>query len=184
VGFRAPDRPLTDGKIALRPWQPEDVDPLVEICQDLEVQRFTSVPADYRREDALMFMAQKVAAEQRGDAVSFAIVDARQDRLLGSIDVRRRDDHRASIGYLVAAPARGRGVATRAVRLLSRWALAELPVARLEIHVRPDNPASQAVARRAGFTREGVLRAHLEIKGRRYDSVVFSLLADDVGSVQ
>jgi RimJ/RimL family protein N-acetyltransferase len=182
VAFRAPDRPLTDGVIALRPWRTDDVDPVVEMCQDPEIQRFTSVPPNYARDDALLFMAQQVAAEQRGDAVSFAIVDAGDDELLGSIDVRRRDDRRASIGYLVAGPARGRGVARRAVRLLSEWALAELGVARLEIHVRPDNPASQAVAERAGFKREGVLRSHLEIKGRRYDSVVFSLLADDVGS--
>ena len=182
MAFRAPDRPLTDGVIALRPWRTDDVDPVVEMCQDPEIQRFTSVPANYTRDDALLFMAQQVAAQQRGDTVPFAIADATDDHVLGSIDVRQRDANRASIGYLVAAPARGRGVASRAVRLLSRWAVAELGVARLEIQVRPDNPASQTVAERAGFVREGVLRSHLLIKGRRYDAVVFSLIADDVGS--
>ena len=182
MAFRAPDRPLTDGVIALRQWRPDDVDAVVAMCQDAEIQRFTSVPANYTRDDALLFMAQQVAAEQRGSAVSLAIVDADRDDLLGSIDVRRQDGGRATIGYLVAGPARGRGVATRAVRLLSDWALRELGVARLEIYVRPDNPASQAVAERAGFAREAVLRSHLQIKGRRYDAVVFSRAADDVGS--
>jgi RimJ/RimL family protein N-acetyltransferase len=172
---------LTDGVVTLRPWRAEDVDPLVALCDDPEIVRFTRVPTPYTRDDALMFMAQKVAIEERGEAVSLAVVDA-DDRLLGSIDVRRGTDGRASIGYLVGAGARGRGVASRATRLLARWALAEWGVARLEIHVRPDNPASQRVAERAGFTREGVLRSYLELRGRRYDSVVFSLLPDDVGS--
>jgi RimJ/RimL family protein N-acetyltransferase len=173
---------LTDGVVTLRPWRADDVDPLVALCDDPEIVRFTRVPTPYTHDDALMFLAQQVAVEERGEAASLAIVDSGDDRLLGSIDVRRAPDGRATIGYLVGAPDRGRGVASRATRLLSRWALAEWGVARLEIHVRPDNPASQRVAERAGFTREGVLRSYLELRGRRYDSVVFSLLADDVGS--
>jgi RimJ/RimL family protein N-acetyltransferase len=173
---------LTDGVVTLRPWRAEDVDPLVALCDDPEIVRFTRVPTPYTRDDALMYLAQQVAVEERGEATAFAIADAADDRLLGSIDVRRGTDGRATIGYLVGATARGRGVASRATRLLSRWALAQWGVARLEIHVRPDNPASQRVAERAGFTREAVLRSYLELRGRRYDSVVFSLLPDDVGS--
>jgi RimJ/RimL family protein N-acetyltransferase len=173
---------LTDGVVTLRPWRAEDVDPLVALCDDPEIVRFTRVPTPYTRDDALMYLAQQVAVEERGEATAFAIADAADDRLLGSIDVRRGTDGRATIGYLVGAAARGRGVASRATRLLSRWALAQWGVARLEIHVRPDNPASQRVAEHAGFTREAVLRSYLELRGRRYDSVVFSLLPDDVGS--
>jgi RimJ/RimL family protein N-acetyltransferase len=173
---------LTDGVVTLRPWRADDVDALVEICDDPEIVRFTRVPTPYTRDDALMFMAQQVAAQESGALASFAVADAADDRLLGSIDVRRGPDSRATVGYLVGAAARNRGVASRAARLVSRWALAELGVARVEIHVRPDNPASQRVAERAGFTREGVLRSYLEMRGERYDSVMFALLPDDVGS--
>jgi RimJ/RimL family protein N-acetyltransferase len=174
---------LTDGVVTLRPWRADDVDALVALCDDPEIVRFTRVPSPYTRDDALMFMAQQVAAEQRGDLVGCAITDAADDaRLVGAIDVRRTGEGRASIGYLLAAEARGRGVATRAVRLISRWALPEMELARLEIHARPDNPASQRVAERAGFTREGVLRSYRLDKGERNDRVVFSLLPDDVGS--
>ena len=79
---------------------------------------------------------------------------------------------RAAAGYWVAPQARGRGVATRAVRLLARFAFTELGVARLELTCAPDNAASQ----RCGFVREGVLRSHLPFKGGRRDTVVFSLL--------
>ena len=76
--------------------------------------------------------------------------------------------------------ARGRGVATRATKLLSRWALTEADVERLELTTHPENVASQRVAEKAGFTREGVLRAHTAFREGRRDSVLFSLLPSDL----
>jgi len=87
---------------------------------------------------------------------------------------------RAAVGYWLAAPARGRGVATRTVRLLAGWAFAELGVERLELTCAPDNVASQRVALRCGFVREGVLRAHLRFQGRRRDTMIFSLLPGEL----
>ncbi len=52
---------------------------------------------------------------------------------------------------------------------------------RLELIADPDNTASQRVAEKAGFRREGVLRSHLlHPDGRRRDSVMFSLLPGEL----
>jgi RimJ/RimL family protein N-acetyltransferase len=75
---------------------------------------------------------------------------------------------------------RGHGAATRAVRLLARWAFDDLGIARLELTCGPDNTASQRVAERCGFTREGVLRSHMPFKGGRRDTVMFSLLPGEL----
>jgi [ribosomal protein S5]-alanine N-acetyltransferase len=80
----------------------------------------------------------------------------------------------------VAAAARGRGLATTALRLVSRWAVRELGIARVHLTAHVDNPASQRVAERAGFRREGVLRAWEEIRGERVDLVMFSLVGSDL----
>jgi RimJ/RimL family protein N-acetyltransferase len=81
------------------------------------------------------------------------------------------------IGYWLARPARGRGIVTRAVVLLCRYAFDELGLARLELIADPDNAASQRVAEKAGFRREAVLRSHiLHPDGRRRDSVMFGLV--------
>jgi RimJ/RimL family protein N-acetyltransferase len=81
----------------------------------------------------------------------------------------------------VAAADRGRGVCTRALRALSRWALSDLQLQRLELVTDPENVASQRVAEKAGFRREGVLRAHLRHPdGRIRDSVIFSLLPGEL----
>src|SRR5919109_1324713 len=108
----------------------------------------------------------------------FVPVAGQLDDVLGGISLNDvdLDQRRAGIGYWVASEWRGRGIATRAVRLLARWAFDELALARLEISCGPDNFASQRVAERCGFVREGLLRAHLVHKGRRRDSVVFGLL--------
>ena len=67
-------------------------------------------------------------------------------------------------------------MATLALELIARFAFTELGAARVQLRTEPDNVASQRVAEKAGFTREGVLRSLLEFKGRRRDAVMFSLL--------
>ena len=90
-------------------------------------------------------------------------------------------NYRGRIGYWVAAPARGRGICTRALRLLSGWALGELALQRLDLITDPDNVASQRVAEKVGFRREGVLRSHLRHPdGRIRDSVMFFLLRGEL----
>lgn len=82
------------------------------------------------------------------------ITDERAGVPLGSVglEVHERPVLHGEIGYWVSAPARGRGVATRAVRLLAGWGLERLGLSEIEIHVMAANLASQAVARKAGFT--------------------------------
>lgn len=98
----------------------------------------------------------------------------------GSIyDINARTDT-AAVGYWLTPIARGRGVATHATRLMARWALDDMRLARLELTCAPDNAASQRVAMRCGFTREGLLRSHVPFKGQRRDTVIFSLLPGEL----
>jgi RimJ/RimL family protein N-acetyltransferase len=75
--------------------------------------------------------------------------------VVASVAVQSIDGGAAEVGYWVAAHARGRGIATRAVRLVCDWAARELGLEALEIMHHEDNPASQGVARAAGFTESG-----------------------------
>ena len=88
----------------------------------------------------------------------------------------------AGIGYWVLARARRRGLATSAVRLLTRWAIAEAGLRRIEALVEPGNRASLRVLERASFRREGLLRDFLDLAdgGRREDAYVYSLIPGDL----
>ena len=179
-----PDPPLSDGEVVLRQFREHDIAAVVAACQDPEIVRFTSVPEPYGEAEARAFLEQTGRRRREGTGIQFLAFDQHGEELVASIDLHGIDpDHRrASIGYWTAAEARGRGIAARTVRLLSRWALGELGLARVQIFADVVNERSQKVAERAGFTREGVLRSYSELDGRRFDSVVYSLLPGDLHS--
>lgn len=150
---------LRDGDLTLRPKRPDDVDAITAACQDPEIQRWTFVPSPYTRADAEAFLRSSAEEEADGTAAGFLAVDD-AGRLLGSFSVMELDRGAGSgeIGFWVAAEARGRAVATRAVRLLTEWGHRELGLQRIEILPHKDNAASRRVAEKAGYRDTGELR--------------------------
>ena len=144
---------LSDGSVRLRPLAQRDVPAIVAACADAEIARWTATPAQYTAEDAHRMLAVAATTAAAGSALALAIVGA-DDRLAGTIGLSRVRGG-AELGYWLAARARGRGVATRAVVLVRDWAHAELGLTELAIVSHRDNPASAAVARRAGFADTG-----------------------------
>jgi RimJ/RimL family protein N-acetyltransferase len=151
-----PDPPLSDGVVALRPPTHADVPTLVEICQDPEIARFTTVPTPYGETEAHAWLQRVADGLAEGTQVTQAVVDAADpDVLLGSVGLHAIDLElrAAEVGYLLAPRVRGRGLATRAVRLVCAWGFQTLGLQRVELRAMADNAASQAVAVRAGFQR-------------------------------
>ena len=107
------------------------------------------------------------------------IADAAEGAYLGGIGLRSAPWPVGEVGYGVASWARGRGVATRALMLVSGWAMDELGLPRISLLAEPGNLPSQRVAEKAGYRREGLLRSYRELKGVRRDYVMYSLLAED-----
>jgi RimJ/RimL family protein N-acetyltransferase len=184
--LRVPERRLTDGVVRLRPWRDSDVPDLVEAARDPEIPRWTVVSSPYSQADARAFVAGQNERLSRGEAAPFAIVGVEEGEFLGSVEITLLDRRsgRGEIGYWVAPWARRRGVAVRAVGLISIWALSDIGLERLELLIEPENEPSQRVAEAAGFTREGILRSYRPMKGRRPDFVVFSLLATDPAALE
>jgi RimJ/RimL family protein N-acetyltransferase len=180
-----PNPPLTDGEIRLRAWERRDAPAVTAACQDPEIPRWTVVPRDYRESHAREFIAGTASDMANGRELALAIVD-RDDRLLGALGISNFDWHdlKAEIGYWMAAEARRRGIGARATRMLAVWALSSLGLERLELLANPANEASQRLAERAGFTREGTLRRYRRRHGEREDLVMFSLLAEDLAATR
>lgn len=173
-----PDPPLSDAVIILRPLDEGDLPTIERAASDAEILKWfdlhTRSPGDY--------LAAKREAWAAGTGASFAICDATlPDTCLGQVFIERDDDGRGSVGFWLLEDGRGKGRATRAVRLMASWALPEMRLGRLQLHTDPENVASQRVAERAGFAREGVLRAYNGRRdGTRADAVVYSLLPQDL----
>jgi len=146
---------LRDGDLILRPKRTEDADAVTAACQDPEIPRWTMVPSPYTRRHAEEHLATVAERARRGESVDLHAVDP-DGALLGAFSLMALDraPGQGEIGYWVAAEARGRGVATRAVRLLTEWGHRELGLERIELMAHDDNLASRAVAERAGYARE------------------------------
>ncbi len=165
---------LTDGVVTLRPWRRADAAAVFAACQDPEIGRWTNVPQPYEFHHAEGFIAMAQTAWRRGTAAGFAITDAQTDQLLGSMSREPFEGHIASFGYWLAPEARGRGTATRALRLIADWTLATTDAIRLESYTDVGNDASARVLERAGFAREGVRRSwDTDRAGRPIDSVFY-----------
>jgi RimJ/RimL family protein N-acetyltransferase len=108
--------------------------------------------------------------------VAFAILDESSGELVGccGVDDWSKEDV-AQFGYWIAPNARGRGCATRATILLTRW-LFDLGAARVFATIVAGNEDSVAVVRRAGFVYEGTMRAHGIWEGQRCDVMLFAAL--------
>ncbi len=175
-----PDPPLADEVVVLRAWSAEDVPEKLMMFADPSIQRFSwPRTAAYTEVDARSFLADSEKARLRGEEVNFAFAEPDDHGTVlggGSVYGIDLDQGRATVGFWLGPGARGRGVATHATRLMARWAFDDLGIARLELTCAPDNDASQRVAGRCGFVREGVLRSHMAFKGGRRDTVMFSLL--------
>jgi RimJ/RimL family protein N-acetyltransferase len=181
--LRFPVPPLADDVVLLRPWHQADIPGKLLAYSDPAIQRFSHRTAPYTEADARRDFAGQEQARLRGEELNFALaVPGDQAAVLGGclLENVRLAQGCAGVGYWLAPGARGRGVVTHAVRLLAQWAFAELRLARLELTCGPDNEASQRVAERCGFTREGLLRSHVPFKGACRDSVIYSLLPGEL----
>lgn len=173
---------LGDDVVTLRLPAARDVDAITDACQDPDIPRFTRVPSPYGRQDATAFVAQTERGWAAGTTAIFAIAEATTDVVIGSIGLMRIAEDRAvaEIGYWVARDVRRRGIATRAVRLVSTWGVCRIGIARIELMTRVENLGSQRVATSAGFTREGLLRSYVDLGHGLVDVVMFSLVAADL----
>lgn len=177
------DPELTDGWLRLRRPTLHDVPAITAACQDLEIQRWTTVPAPYTEEHSVDWIQNMVLPGwERGDRAEFLVTDAAAGTLLGACGLGGidRDNAVGEIGFWAAAPARGRGVTTAALRLVCRWAFDELGLARIGWRAYVPNHGSRRVAERCGFTIEGRLRSSYVQRGQRVDEWVAGLLPGEL----
>ncbi len=177
-----PEPAPTAAGIVLRRAEPHDVSWITAACSDRELSRYVpSIPYPYTEAHARTFIDRAAEDWAKGSAGMFVIARLADGECLGAVALHPspRDSEVAEVGYWLRREARGRGAATTAVRLVAGWAFGELGIKRLGLQTAPENTASQRVAERVGFTREGMLRAWMATRDGRRDSVMFSLLPED-----
>ena len=171
---------LTDGDVRLRQATLDDVDEIIEQCNDQESVRWTTVPRPYGRADAEQFVIEFIPKSWAdGSDLTWAIDLG--GRFAGSVSLRPESNGRAEIGFGLAPWARGKGIMTRAAVLAIGWGFAVdgLGLRAMEWRAHVGNWASRRVAWRLGFRIEGTVRALCAQRGELRDAWIGTLLAGE-----
>jgi RimJ/RimL family protein N-acetyltransferase len=180
VVFSVPDRFEIDGPFVVRGVEEPDIPVVAPAFLDPGIGGENGMPPFDEDELRRLWREQIPDLRARGVLFPYLIENTTDGSILGGITLRHFDPMRGviEVGYWLFPDARGRGMATRAVRAVAREAFAS-GLSRIEANVRIGNDASERVLERAGFTREGVKRRLLRHAGGRADATHFSLLPDE-----
>lgn len=170
---------LWDGELLLRRFRPEDRDALAALADNIKVSQYLndSFPHPYTVNDAEGWIAS-ASAESR--LCNFAMEC--DGRFVGGIGLQPMADVHSGtslVGYWLGEPYWGRGITTRALRLITAYAFDELLFLRLQACVFAGNPASIRVLEKCGYVREGVMRKHVRKNGVIMDAVLYAKLRND-----
>jgi RimJ/RimL family protein N-acetyltransferase len=175
---------MESARLLLRPWARADAPAVQAACSDPMTQRWLPLPSPYTLADAERWVTEGGHLLRRdGSGMQSAVVERSTEQLVGSCEVRMHPTRRncVEIGYWIAPWARGRGYGAEVVDRMCRWCYKH-GVVRVELLAAVPNVASQRVALRAGFVREGVIRSAVALAAESADAVLFSRLATDAGT--
>jgi len=160
--------------VELEPLNASHLPGVQRLVDDPVAIQFTRIPEPPPPGFAEAWFARYEEGRRDGTREAFAIVEDGAFLGLALAPTIDRETATVELGYIVAEDARGRGVATEALRRLTEWTLRETGAKRIELLISVDNAASKKVAERAGYELEGVLRSTYLKQGRREDTEMWS----------
>ena len=180
-----PTDPRLTPRLELRPFRRRDLDAVVAAIEasmdDLELW-LPWANRLYGRSETNRFLRESISAWSDGRAFDFAI-RAREDPdfHLGNISVwpTSRRERAGEIGYWIRSSMTGKGIATEASARVAQVGFEELELHRITLRIAVGNRSSERVAEKLGFTREGLLRKEVLVRGRWMDHTLWALLEDE-----
>lgn len=172
----------TTERFVLRPFRRRDAEPLHEAVMASFTELHEWLPwahQRYSRVDAGSFVKDSMKAWREGRAYDFAIRrPGAPDEHLGNLSVwfTSRAFRTGEVGYWIRSDLTGTGVATECARRVLQIGFEELDMHRIVLRIAIGNRASERVAEKLGFTREGLLREELKVRGHWLDHSIWGLL--------
>lgn len=162
----------------MRAFTDDDVPMVLDLANDPYVPLIGTLPAHATETQAREWIRRNLGRWDEGAGFSFAIAEAATGRAVGGAGLWLADlaEGRARAGYSVAPVERGHGYAADALTALTAFAWTLPGLHRVELHIEPWNTRSIRTAERAGYTREGLMRSHQEIGGRRRDMLLYAAI--------
>lgn len=174
------DQPsLTGLGLVLRPWRSADAGALVRAYADPDIQRWHARSLTMVEADTWIGMTHRQWRAESGASWAVTVEDDAEPA--ARMALRRIDltDGLGEVAYWTMPDRRGRGIASRALRLVTGWSIDELGLHRLEIEHAVGNAASCRTAGRAGYPLEGVKRSQTRLPDGWHDVHLHVLLGPE-----
>ncbi len=159
-------------KITLRYQQVGDAERFVEILNHPDFLYFPAKPESVEAEKKFL----REAIKRRKEGLEFSYSVLLKNKVVGTVGltIDPKRPYLAEIGYFVDEGYWGRGIASRAVEMAERIAFEEKDIVRIEILMVKKNKASERVAIKCGYKKEGIAKKKLLLFGKYEDAYVYA----------
>lgn len=176
-----PMEAIETGRLLLRRMEMSDARDLFDYSRDPQVALHVLWDAQKNLSESRAYIKCMLRKYRAGDPASWCIVRRDQGRVVGTIGYMwfQPENNAAEVGYSLARDCWNQGFMTEALQAVLRYSFEEMGINRIEAQHEVGNPASGAVMRKCGMTREGTLRSRLYNKGRYVDVELYSILRQE-----
>ncbi len=166
---------LRSGSFVLRPFRRGDEASLQRNINDEDISRFTiTIPNPYTMNEARKWVRLSIAQNKKGKKAEVRFAIATPDEVIGGVTLMHIEGHKAELGYWLAKKHWGKGIMTRAAKLMCDFGFRHLKLRRIYATVLPENKASSRVLKKVGFEFEGKLRKLHKRKERFLDALLYA----------
>ena len=159
-------------QIKLRPQRVTDAKRFFEILSNPKFIYFYSIPKTLQDEiDDL-----KGNAKRRKENIEHNFTILCDGKVVGGagMKIRQENDFIGEIGYFIAEESWGKGIATKAVKLLEKIGFTKLKLKRIEAIMDTRHIGSEKVAIKAGYNKEGIMKSAIRNGKRYYDGLLYA----------
>lgn len=164
-------------RLLLREINFDDVDLIVEYCNDPDISKYMYLPYPYSREDAINWINKHKEDYKNDKLYTFGIVLKETNLLVGAISLsNKKEDQNGEIGYWIGKKHWSNGYASEAMKAIIEFAFKVKNYHRIFARCIAENIASSKVMMKNGLTYEGRLKDHVYRYGRFFDMLYFGLI--------
>lgn len=169
---------LENKNIVLRALEPQDLDSLFEIENDVALWPISDTLVPFSRDLLSKYLEESGKDIFEAKQLRLAISPAGRNDLIGLVDLFQFEPHhgRAGIGILVKNDHQGKGIATQAVDLMTNYAFRILGLNQVFAQIPANNSKSQQLFEKSGFTRSGTLKKWMKENDEFTDVLIYQLM--------
>lgn len=176
-----PTFPIETARLLLRPYEPDDVDAVLDLNRREDVVRYLNWDV-MDRAAAQALVDRRVGQtriEREGEGIVCATALKADGRFVGEVMLRliSETSRQGEVGWLIHPDVQGRGLATEGAREMLRLGFEEMGLHRITAECDPRNGASIRVMEHLGMRREAHFRESMLVKGEWVGSMIYAILA-------